>query len=192
MVKIINMTTVVNIPRKEAEDWSHYIDPDKAIWIAIGEPHLKYIETRNEFLDELPNLHISFWDIVTPVPIIGTDEWAEPPTKEQAKEIVDFILKHKGKNVIVNCKKGVSRSSAIALFCRDMLNYKWLEEGEKRAVPNHLLYTLMRKYYLSFNEEPVKVIDKRNRKCQVPPPGWECTREAGHNGPCAARNQFNL
>jgi hypothetical protein len=22
--------------------------------------------------------------------------------------------------------------------------------------------------------------------CQVPPPGWRCTREAGHGGPCAA------
>ena len=22
--------------------------------------------------------------------------------------------------------------------------------------------------------------------CQVPPPGWRCTREAGHDGPCAA------
>lgn len=24
------------------------------------------------------------------------------------------------------------------------------------------------------------------KKCDVPPPGWYCTREAGHNGPCAA------
>lgn len=22
--------------------------------------------------------------------------------------------------------------------------------------------------------------------CMLPPPGWKCTREAGHNGPCAA------
>ena len=22
--------------------------------------------------------------------------------------------------------------------------------------------------------------------CQIPPPGWYCTREAGHDGPCAA------
>ena len=184
------MTTVVNIPRKEAEDWSLYIDPDKAIWIAIGEPHSKYNSIRNEFLDELPNLHINFWDITTTLPIIGTDEWAEPPTKEQAKEIVDFILKHKGKNVIVNCKKGQSRSSAVALFCHDLLGYNWLEEGRKIAVPNKLLYELMRDYYLSFNPEPVKFVDKRNRKCQVPPIGWNCSRGAGHDGACAARNQF--
>jgi len=158
------MTTVVNIPRKEAEDWSHYIDPAKAIWIAIGEPDTSYNAIRNEFLDELPNLHISFWDIVKEVPIIGTDEWAQPPTKEQAKEIVDFILKHKDKNVIVNCKAGVSRSSAVALFCHDYLKYEWLEVGRKRAVPNKLLYELMKEYYLSFNPEPVKVVDKRRNK----------------------------
>lgn len=23
-------------------------------------------------------------------------------------------------------------------------------------------------------------------KCTVPPPGWKCTREGGHTGPCAA------
>lgn len=23
-------------------------------------------------------------------------------------------------------------------------------------------------------------------KCQIPPPGWMCTREPGHGGPCAA------
>ena len=22
--------------------------------------------------------------------------------------------------------------------------------------------------------------------CQIPPPGWYCTREEGHTGPCAA------
>ena len=23
-------------------------------------------------------------------------------------------------------------------------------------------------------------------ECKVPPPGWKCTRPAGHEGPCAA------
>jgi len=142
------MTTVVNIPRKEAEDWSHYIDPDKAIWIAIGEPDSGYTETTNEFLNELPHLHISFWDIVKDVPIIGTDEWAQPPTKEQAKEIVDFILKHKGKNVIVNCKMGKSRSSGVSKFCKEHLGYKWINENSPINKPNMLLYNLMTEYYL--------------------------------------------
>lgn len=25
-----------------------------------------------------------------------------------------------------------------------------------------------------------------NRSCNVPPPGWRCTRTTGHDGPCAA------
>jgi hypothetical protein len=24
------------------------------------------------------------------------------------------------------------------------------------------------------------------RKCQIPPEGWSCSRESGHEGPCAA------
>jgi hypothetical protein len=28
--------------------------------------------------------------------------------------------------------------------------------------------------------------------CKVPPPGWSCSRVAGHEGPCAARAKFNL
>ncbi len=27
------------------------------------------------------------------------------------------------------------------------------------------------------------------RRCALPPPGWECSREAGHDGPCAARRK---
>ncbi|WOB06517.1 hypothetical protein [Piscinibacter gummiphilus] len=26
----------------------------------------------------------------------------------------------------------------------------------------------------------------RAQQCNVPPPGWRCTRQAGHDGPCAA------
>jgi hypothetical protein len=28
------------------------------------------------------------------------------------------------------------------------------------------------------------------RKCNLPPPGWYCTREAGHEGPCAAMPMY--
>ena len=26
-------------------------------------------------------------------------------------------------------------------------------------------------------------------KCNIPPPGWVCSREPGHEGPCAARRE---
>lgn len=28
--------------------------------------------------------------------------------------------------------------------------------------------------------------EQPRRPCDVPPPGWRCTRERGHDGPCAA------
>ena len=28
--------------------------------------------------------------------------------------------------------------------------------------------------------------------CTVPPKGWWCSREAGHEGPCAARRKFRI
>lgn len=159
------MSTVVNLPRKTVKDWSSYIDPEKAIWIAIGEPDASYDAVRNEFLDDLPNLHINFWDLSHPVPIVGgkKGEFAYPPTKEDAKTIVDFILKHKGKHVFVNCKAGKCRSGAVAQFCMDFLKYDWTGDGRRIAVPNQKLYSLMKEYYLSFNPEPVKVIDKRKK-----------------------------
>jgi hypothetical protein len=29
-----------------------------------------------------------------------------------------------------------------------------------------------------------------SRQCGVPPEGWVCSREAGHDGPCAARRRI--
>lgn len=29
--------------------------------------------------------------------------------------------------------------------------------------------------------------DRATKSCSVPPAGWECSREPGHSGPCAAR-----
>lgn len=31
-----------------------------------------------------------------------------------------------------------------------------------------------------------KEIENLTHRCQVPPKGWRCTREPGHEGPCAA------
>ena len=157
------MKTVVNVPRETVRNWHSYLDPNEVCWISIEEPDIRDSRITNEFLDELNHLKIAFWDIVSPVQIIGKDQIANPPTGEDAKKIVDFLLANQDKNVIVNCKKGISRSSGVAQFCQDFLNYKWLEEGQKIAVPNKLLYRLMKDYYSSFNPQPVKTIDKRKK-----------------------------
>ena len=164
------MASVINLPRVAVKEWKTEINPEKAIWICIGEPESSYEAVRNPILDTLPNLHISFWDLTESVPLLEFNqqekygaELLHPPTKEDAKTIVDFVLKHKGKHVLVNCAAGVSRSSAVAQFCHDMLGYKWMDLGKRVAMPNKVLYKNMKEYYLSFNPEPFRVIDKRER-----------------------------
>jgi hypothetical protein len=40
------------------------------------------------------------------------------------------------------------------------------------------------------NQEGVKLPWSFKLPCNVPPKGWLCTRESGHDGPCAAVPQF--
>ena len=139
------MSTVINIPRFAAKNLS--IKPKNCIWISISEPKDLSTVISNNSLDELPKLHLSFWDLTQVIEHDG--EMLYPPSPTVAKAIVDFLLSHRGKNVIVNCAAGVSRSGAVAQFCADFLGYGWMEEGKRCACPNPVLYGLMRDYYLS-------------------------------------------
>lgn len=143
------MPIVYNIPRHRAK--SVGLDFPNHIWISIQEPTSREGKPEehisNEFLDKLPKLKMKFWDLVEKVPVIGGDGFLEPPNEDDAKQIVDFLIKHKGKSVISNCRMGVSRSAAISLFCVDFLGYEWDRESEARAVPNMKLYRLMTDYY---------------------------------------------
>lgn len=40
--------------------------------------------------------------------------------------------------------------------------------------------------YEPITDHVVQVFEDKPEKCQVPPPGWHCTRHVGHEGPCAA------
>lgn len=148
---------VYNIQRKTAEDYDRWIDPEENCWITIQEPGTKHI--MNWSLSECPTLELSFFDLVKPMQGFELGEYFYPPSEEDARKTVEFLLENKGKNVIVNCKAGISRSGAIAQFCVDYLGYEWDAESEKRAVPNKLLYDLMAKCY--GKPKKVKIIDKR-------------------------------
>jgi hypothetical protein len=151
-----------NLSRNEAIEFEFILRPDINAWISINEPGFPHTESK--VFDRLNNvLKICFWDVVSPVPIIGTNEVAMPPTDEDAKLIVDFILDSKGKNMYVNCKAGKSRSAAVCQFLQDMLGYNWNEYYKKRAEPNPVLYKKMVDYWLTFNTKPTKIVDKRRR-----------------------------
>lgn len=138
--------SVINLMRLEAKSWDRQIESPTA-WISISEPEGTNSIISNPILDNLPNLKISFWDLTKELKR-SEEETLYPPTDDDAKKIVDFIVQNAGKNIIVNCAAGISRSGAVAQFCSDALGYKWLEFGKKRAVPNSLLYRKMIDYFV--------------------------------------------
>jgi predicted protein tyrosine phosphatase len=144
------MPKVINLPRIAVQKWS--IAPDNnTIWISISEPEDLKSVVSHPVLDQLPKLSLSFWDLTQVIIFHGQTLY--PPSPAIARAIVDFLLLHRGKHVLVNCAAGVSRSGAVAQFCADFLNYEWMEEGKKNACPNHVLYNLMRDYFLSLSYE---------------------------------------
>jgi predicted protein tyrosine phosphatase len=138
--------TVFNMPREMARG---LVEAKNSIWISIGEPEKTFQRVSNPFLEQSPFLKIEFWDVTKVFDYGG--EIFTPPTDEDAQKIVDFILDNPGKDIIVNCAAGISRSGAVCQFCEDVLMYKWHEPFKKRAVPNILLYSKMLKYYRKIN-----------------------------------------
>lgn len=152
-----------NLARPEAQAVRKPLSPNEYAWITIQEPYNQHIY--NEHLDKLNTLKMKFWDVVEPVPIVGSDEIAQPPSEEEAKQIVDFILANKDKHIIVNCKAGSSRSGCICYFLEEYLRYEWMNDFKARAVPNYHLYSLLVKYYTSLGyPKPVKIIDRRRNQ----------------------------
>lgn len=140
---------VMNVARGVARSWGNQggiremilTDP---IWISISEPGRPNSQVVNTILDNTTHLKIDFWDITSEMTHEG--ELLLPPTKDDAKKIVDFIMSNPNRDILVNCAAGISRSSAICQFCEDVLHYKW-GMGKNVARPNSLLYRFMVNYH---------------------------------------------
>ena len=149
------MNKVINVNRNTARKFgiSDVFVEDKVleeiigepIWISISEPDMPLTVVKNYYLDHRPNLKLAFWDVGEDFSMNGQ---SYPPASEKdAKKIVDFILQNPGKDILINCAAGVSRSSAICKFCEDILGYEWVKERKVHARPNTYLFELMLKYY---------------------------------------------
>jgi len=162
------MKTVYNIPRVIARNWAE-ADPNEYAWISIHEPGFDHISSVS--LDSCPNIKLKFWDVTEPVPIIGEEyEHAHPATEKDIHEIFTFLIEHKNKNIIINCKAGISRSGAIAQFCADYLGHEWNAYDKQRAVPNDYIYNglvnewkLYNNHNAQYDMSPIVVIDKRRK-----------------------------
>jgi protein-tyrosine phosphatase len=144
----MNKPTCVNLPRLNVRLWNRAVDPDNDVWISIAEPGLADTIVKNTTLDKLPNLKVEFWDIIEPLAaILPEDPPFLPPDKKDAAQIVDFILAHKGKNFLINCQAGISRSGAVCQFLEECLDYEWNADHKKLARPNKLLLQMMKDYF---------------------------------------------
>jgi len=133
----------INLPRIAAKEWTVPVNPDKVIWISIGEPEKGFEHVQNKILNKIPTLKISFQDLKEDQ--IELDDF--PPSLKLAGKIISFLLKNPKKRVIVNCAAGISRSGAICKFLQDYMGYKWSEYGKRYAVPNMYLYRLLEEAY---------------------------------------------
>lgn len=103
------MLSAVNIPKEEAE--AMLLLPDDCVLISIGEEYEKFwnLQVSGERV-----IRMAFSDITQPTRMGG--KLYNPMQRDQAVALVRFIAKHQRKKFIVNCRAGVSRSSAVCLF----------------------------------------------------------------------------
>lgn len=128
---------------------------DKAFFISILNPD---DDTPSYFSGETDNVKImTFPDVdrEMDVPVFKSnpapDDKVEmmhlvPFTKDQARELYQFIKKHKDRDVcIIHCTAGVSRSGAVASFLLDYTggNYEQFKRMNPQIQPNAHVYKML-------------------------------------------------
>lgn len=78
-------------------------------------------------------------------------------TDEQAKQMVEFILRNKDKNFYVHCSAGVSRSQAVIKFIHlnlseDKNQFELNPNNSDYSFANGYVYSLLTKYYRNYVE----------------------------------------
>lgn len=113
------MPKVLNIDRFSAQ---HTELKENEVMISISEEHeegyapLHFIQHNSEKC-----LSLKFSDVTGEVTV--KQHKYMPPRKEDIYKILDFISKNLGKDFIIHCHAGVSRSGAIAYFLHEAYNY---------------------------------------------------------------------
>ena len=111
------MPKTLNISRPDAKVFigAENFPEENIAWISISEPDLPETIVHHKKLESGPHLKLSFWDVSERTEGLW-GEIFEPPTKEYAAQIVDFLVKNKGRNILVNCAAGISRSGAVCVL----------------------------------------------------------------------------
>jgi len=142
----------INLPRVAAQNISNVLNPYSCAWISFEDPDDPKSVVDNVVLNSCPNLKLAIYDLQEETTCVLSGQKFYPPSKEDARRIVDFVKENTGRNFIVNCAAGVSRSGAVCQFLQDCLGYKWLEEGKSNAAPNELLVKLLKEEFCNQDE----------------------------------------
>lgn len=136
------MLKTINISAMHAEK---VIDWCGAVLISIHDQHVPPHNLQN--LSDENVLRVTFSDVTTELERDG--RWYNTISVEQANQIIDFIEKHKEKNIIVNCRAGVSRSAATCLFISLFYGHELKENFYSLSLPNpYVLGMLTREYHV--------------------------------------------
>lgn len=135
------MPKATNICAGEAGEIKYL--PNNTVMISINQEYEPLFRLK---LDRNSSkiLTLQFNDITAPHDIF------KPMTPEQGLKILDFININKGKDFIIHCAAGVSRSAAICLYLNIMEGYELKKDFWKISRPNPFilgrLMVLRKKY----------------------------------------------
>jgi predicted protein tyrosine phosphatase len=107
--------------------------PDNAVMISINEEHEPLYPLK---LDRASDkiLTLKFTDITARLEHKG--QWHHPILIEDTYRVLEFIKKYEGKDFIIHCAAGISRSSAICLYLHIAHGYALKEAFWAVSHPN--------------------------------------------------------
>ena len=112
--------------------------PSELVFISVADPKKPFIKTDGYFYDELK---LKFWDVEEQIGNYC------PIHNIQAKQIKDFILKHKDRKFLINCEAGISRSAGIGCAVEVLLRDKDLFPK-----PEHVVSSIRKHWRYDVNE----------------------------------------
>ena len=115
----------------EARDMKYL--PTNSVMISINQPDTPLFDLQiNRNNGRV--LTLQFNDVTAKMEIHGQSYY--PITDRDAVEILDFIDKHRGKDFIVHCAAGISRSAAVCLYLNVMEGYELKKNFWQTSRPN--------------------------------------------------------
>ena len=142
---VIGREEIQSEPFEDAIEFNYVEDfPKDLVFISISDPKKPFIKTDGYFYDELK---LKFWDVEEQIGNYC------PIHHLQAKEIKDFILKHKDRKFLINCEAGISRSAgvgcAVEVLTRDI---------HCEPEPQHVISKIRQHWRYDVNETVYKAI----------------------------------